>query len=76
VKLSTDRRRRPDPAINRALRAFNLPPLLTTRADAPEEDAEPMSRGKAAVLIAFYTLAYGPAALLFFGWAMHGAHRF
>ena len=66
----------PDPAINRALRAWNLPPFLTTRADAPEEDAEPMSRPKAAALIAFYTLAYGPVAPLFFFWAMHGDHRF
>lgn len=69
----TDRRR--DPAINRARRAWNLPPLLTTRADE-SEDAEPMSRPKAAALIAFYTIAYGQAGLFFVAWAMHGAHRF
>jgi hypothetical protein len=44
-------------AINRALRAWNLPPLTTGGPE--EEDIEQMGRGKAAALIAFYGLAYG-----------------
>jgi hypothetical protein len=59
----TDPRRR-DPAINRALRTFHLQPLI--QADTPDEDAEPMSKGKAAALIAFYGLAYGPGWMLIF----------
>ena len=53
--MTTDPRRR-DPAINRALRALNLPPLLTGDYD---EDPEPMSRGDAISLIAVYVLVFG-----------------
>ena len=69
--MTTDPRRR-DPAINRALRAWNLPPV--NRADAPDEDAEQMGRVKAALLITFYGLAYGPGWMLAFALG-HVGHR-
>jgi hypothetical protein len=47
-----------------ALRAFHLAPLI--QADAPDEDAEPMGRARAALLIAFYGLAYGPGWIVIF----------
>jgi hypothetical protein len=51
--MTTDPRRR-DPAINRALRALGLPPLLTGDYD---EDPESMSRGTAKLIFAATLLA-------------------
>ena len=68
--MTTDPRRR-EPAINRALRAFGRGPLIQTDA-AP--DAEPMGRLRAALLIAFYGLAYGPGWIVIFALG-HVGHR-
>jgi hypothetical protein len=53
--MTTDPRRR-DPAINRALRALGLPPLLTGDYD---EDPEPMNWRTAQAIVVFYGLAFG-----------------
>jgi hypothetical protein len=53
--VNPDPRRR-EPAINRALRALNLPPLLSGDYD---EDPEPMGRRDAISLIAVYVLVFG-----------------
>jgi hypothetical protein len=71
--MSNDPRRR-DPAINWALRALNLPPLLT--GSEPDPDAEPMSRGKAALIVAAYTALYSPMLVFFVAWSLHGAPKF
>ena len=63
--------RRRDPAINRALRAFNRGPLIQTDAP-PDPDAEPMGRLKAALLITFYGLAYGPGWMVIFAFGHVG----
>jgi len=68
--MVTDPRRR-EPLINRALRTWHLPPVI--RADVPEEP-EPMGRPRAALLIAFYGLAYGPGWMVIFALG-HVGHR-
>jgi hypothetical protein len=70
--LNPDPRRR-EPAINRALRVFHHGPLIQTDA-APDPDAEPMGRLRAALLIAFYGLAYGPGWIVIFALG-HVGHR-
>jgi hypothetical protein len=65
-------KRRREPAINRALRALGLPPLLT--GDYDEE--EPMSERKAVFIVAGYTALYSPMLAFFLAWAAHGAHKF
>jgi hypothetical protein len=67
--MVTDPRRR-DPAINRALRAWHLPPVIQ---NGTPEDPEPMGRLKAALLIAFYGLAYGPGWMVIFALGHVGA---
>lgn len=59
-------------AINRALRAFRLPLLI--RVDDPDQDAEPMGKVRAALLIAFYGFVYGPGWIVIFA-AGRAGHR-
>ena len=70
--MSDDREPR-DPAINRALKALGLPPLLSGDYDP---DPEPMSERKAVFIVAGWAALYAPMLAFFIAWAAHGAHKF